>query len=255
MLKRLVCVAVVGMLVVACGGDDEEEKPAGQPGTTNKQSAVTATQGTINAVNGLTGSNAASSGTSSANLLGSAAQQTQNIVQPAAGGQTQGQSLAALAMIGDFLTPQANPPGYTGTCECTETSCTFTDCKGPQLTINGSFSWGGGKLKATGLKYVLNAAGGGATVDVTWTVDADMSIATTSIDGTFKTTGNQKTSAGGYNTESTWDNTLTFKQVTFASGSPTATGGSLNTKGTYTITVNGQTQTYNGNVDISFPAQ
>jgi hypothetical protein len=244
------------MLVLACGGDDEEEeqKPAGQPGTTNEQGAVAATQGTIQAVSSLTGSDAANSGTSSANLLGSAAQQTQSIVQPAAGGQgqSQTQSLGELVNLNGFR-PQNTPPGYSGTCECTETSCTFTACKGPNISIDGTYSWGGGKLVAKGLKYTLTGIGGGASVDATWTLDCDMAITATSIDGTFATTGTTKSTAGNYTVEASWDNKLTFKQVTFPAGGGAPTGGSEHVVGSYSIIVNGQPQVYSGDFEVKFP--
>lgn len=245
-------------LVAGCGSSDD--KPAAAEGTPNKSGASSATTSTITAVQTAikpaAGGAAGDSGQASANQLASAAQATQNLVTPAAGG-TAAKSFPGLELA-DLLHPLA-PTGQTGTCTCTADSCTFVACSNGSLKIDGTYSYGGGKIKATGLKYTINVSGdspsaGGVTADVVITIDADITATATSINGSFHSAGSTNTSAGGQTYSSTWDSTLEFKAVTFPSGGGAATGGSEHVAATSSINAGGGSQSYQSNFDITFPA-
>jgi hypothetical protein len=275
MLRHLVAVVALLMLVTACGDEEDDAEPtASKP---NPQSAALATQQTVMAVSsltgpGATGPNAAMLGLSAVNVLGGVGEQTQNMVQPDFGfgndddeaTDSKKASIGALVHLSS-VRPLTTPPGYTGTCECTETSCTFTACKGQnqQLTLDGTYSWGGGKLKATGLKFTMSSANTAGetsiTTDATWTIDCDMTISPTAIDGTFRTNGSSKqavTRQGGpnQNVDASWNTTLTFKQVAFVANTA-PTGGSTHVSSTVNATVNGSAYKYGGDFDVTFPYQ
>ena len=241
------------LLVAGCGSSDDD-KPAAAEGTPNKQGASSATTATISAVQTAIKPSAggANAGQDSANQLSSAAQATQGLVTPSAG--TAAKSFPGLELA-DFLRPLADPAGQTGTCTCTADSCTFAACSNGALTIDGTYSFGGGKIKATGLKYTIKLASGAAAADVVINVDADITATATSIDGSFRSAGTSTTSAGGQTYTSAWDSKLEFKAVTFGASGGAATGGSEHVSSTTTVTAGGATQAYQANFDVTFPAQ
>lgn len=257
-IKTFVVVGIVGMALcatVGCGGSDDD-KPAAAEGTPNKATASSATTTTITAaqtaLKPASGGN--NNGYGSASTLSSAAQACQSLVTPSAGSASQGLTIA------DLLKPLENPSGTTGTCDCTADSCTFVACKSATLTIDGTYSFGGGKLKATGLKYVIDAAGAGGAASgvgtkVEITLDADMTATATSLDGTFKSTGTSTSTAGGQTYGSEWDSSLTFKGVTFPSGGGSPTAGSVAVDSTFAVNAGGQSQRYAGTYDVTFPAK
>lgn len=249
-------------MVAGCGSSDDS-KPAAAEGTPNKSGASSATTSTITAVQTAikpsTGGTPGDSGQASANQLASAAQATQNLVTPAAGG-TAAKSLPGLDLA-DLLHPLAptGQTGQTGTCTCTADSCTFVACSNGSLTIDGTYSYGGGKIKATGLKYTVNVSGdspsaGGVSADLVITIDADITATATSINGSFHSAGSSNTTAGGQTYSSTWDSTLSFKAVTFSSGGGAATGGSEHIAATTSVNAGGASQAYQSNFDVTFPA-
>jgi hypothetical protein len=257
-IKSFALVGLSSLLLVAGCGSSDDSKPAAAEGTPNKSGAASATTSTITAVQTAikpsAGGAPGDSGQASANQLASAAQATQNLVTPAAG--TAAKSVPGLELIADLLHPLA-PTGQTGTCTCTADSCTFVACSNGSLIIDGTYSYGGGKIKATGLKYTIDLAGaaaGGATVKAVITIDADITATATSINGSFHSAGSTDTSAGGQTYSSTWDSTLEFKAVTFPSGGGAATGGSEHVAATTTVNAGGGSQSYQSNFDITFPA-
>ena len=264
-MKTFAVMGFVGTALLVTGvgcGSSDDDKPAAAAGTPNKQSASSATTVTITAAQSAlkpppSGGGANDNGYSSATTLSSAAQACQNLVTPAAGGQTAQGLTADLATL---LKPLENPSGTTGKCDCTADSCTFVACKSAALTIDGTYSFGGGKLKATGLKYTINAleGGGGAAAgfgtEVVITLDADMTATATSLDGTFHSTGTTTTSVQGQSYGSAWDSTLQFKAVKFPSGGGAATAGSVNASSTYTVNAGGGSQNYAGAFEVTFPA-
>ena len=246
-------IGVSALVLVAGCGSSSDDKPAAAEGTPNKQGASSATTATISAVQtaikpAAGGTNA---GQASANQLSSAAQATQGLVTPAAGAAAK--SFPGLELA-DFLRPLGDP-GQTGTCTCTADSCTFAACSNGSVTIDGTYSFGAGKIKATGLKYTIKVAGGATMADVVINVDADITATATSINGSFRSAGTTNASAGGQTYSSNWDSTLEFKGVTFASGGGAATAGSEHVSSTTTVTAGGATQAYQANFDVTFPAQ
>ena len=255
--KSFAWVGLSSLLLVAGCGSSDDSKPAAAEGTPNKSGASSATASTITAVQTAikpsAGGAAGDSGQASANQLASAAQATQNLVTPAAGG-TGAKSLPGLELIADFLHPLA-PTGQTGTCTCTADSCTFAACSNGSVTIDGTYSFGGGKIKATGLKYTINiGASGGVMADVVITIDADITATATTIDGSFHSAGSTNASASGQTYSSTWDSTLAFNKVTFPSGGGAATGGSEHVSAMTNVTSGGASQAYQSNFDVTFPA-
>jgi hypothetical protein len=253
--------ALVGLsslvLVVGCGSSDDS-KPAAPEGTPNKQGASTATSSTITAVQTAikpaAGGAAGDSGQASANQLATAAQATQNLVTPAAGG-TAAKSISIPGLeLADLLHPLAPTPGQTGTCTCTADSCTFAACSNGSVTIDGTYSFGGGHIKATALKYTINVASGITNAAVVITIDADITATATSINGSFHSAGSTTAMAGGQSYSSTWDSTLEFKAVTFPSGGGAPTGGSEHVAATTNVTAGGASQAYQSNFDVTFPA-
>ena len=259
-IKSFALVGLSSLLLVAGCGSSDDSKPAAAEGTPNKSGASSATTTTITAVQTAikpsAGGAPGDAGQASANQLASAAQATQNLVTPAAGG-AGAKSLPGLELLADFLHPLA-PTGQTGTCTCTADSCTFAACSNGGVTIDGTYSFGGGKIKATGLKYTINvggeAAAGGVTADVVITIDADITATATSIDGSFHSAGSTTSSAGGQSYSSTWDSTLAFNKVTFPSGGGAATGGSEHVSATTNVTAGGASQAYQSTFDVTFPA-
>src|SRR3954466_5413633 len=85
-------IAIIGLVfavgMIGCGSSNDDSKPAAAEGTPNKQGASSATMATItatqSAIKPSTGSG--SSGQASANQLSTAAQATQSLVTPSAGG-------------------------------------------------------------------------------------------------------------------------------------------------------------------------
>jgi hypothetical protein len=243
------------VLVVGCGSSDDS-KPAAAEGTPNKQGASTATASTITAVQTAikpapAGGAAGDSGQASANQLANAAQATQNLVTPAAGAAAK--SLDGLGLVADLLHPLA-PTGQTGTCTCTADSCTFAACSNGSVTIDGTYSFGGGHIKATGLKYTVNVASGVTNAAVVITIDADITATATSINGSFHSAGSTTAMAGGQSYSSTWDSTLDFKNVTFPSGGGAPTGGSEHVAATTNVTAGGASQAYQSSFDVTFPS-
>lgn len=257
-LKNLAWVALMSAVAtVGCGGDDEGDALPGEPGTPNKQAAASTTQAAITALQTAIkpASGGQSPGQQSANQLSSAAQATQNIVQPGEGAAPQGLAPMGLDFSLSPLDEGDGAAGTSGTCTCTESSCTFQACKMGGLTIDGAYSWGGGHIKCDALKYTFNsAATPGASVAMTIDLACDLTVTETSLDGMFHSKGHTSSSYGGYAVESDWDSKIEFKAVTFPSGGGAATGGTEHIEGTTTSTVNGQAKTYSAAFDVSFPA-
>lgn len=248
--------AVTGLTIVtllgACGGDDEEG-PKPQSGTPNQQAASTTTDTTIGAVRTVVSapSGGQQVGQTSALQLASAAQSAQSAITAPTGAAQSGLSLAGLDPL--TLGPQADPPG-TGGCTCTETSCTFQACTIGQVTIDGSYSWGGGRLECKGLKYTIKSASPGFTSDVVVTLDCDITATKTSIDGSLRSQGKTATGVGDASYTSEWDTSLQFENVTFPESGGKATAGSVHVSGTVTVGVAGHVQSYTGAYDVTFPA-
>lgn len=235
----LTVTGLAAWLAVGCGSDDN--KPAGNQGTVNqgqaKTSSVSMTKGISNAVD-------KNDGQGSLNALVQGSQEARSIVSPAAGAKPQG--------IPGIVTGLRT----TGTCACEGTKCTYTDCTptggagGSGVVINGSLSWEAGNLKCVGLKYEISSASTKTTI----TLDCDVKVTASSINGYVKSSGSS--SLGGLLADAgvnvnvgdvSWTSNTVFKDVKYANGTPTS--GSVHVDATTTVAG----QTYNGSADINFP--
>lgn len=252
----------VAMMVGACGGDDESDGPPAQPASVNKELAAASAQSTISALSSISGAD----GASSASVLAGVAQSSQNLLQAQPGGATT-QSVASKLSVEGAVGP-LNMSGEG--CTCTETSCTFKGCSPSagsssqfSFTIDGSYSWGGGRVQCKDLKYTFggsNVGSPGASVGVSTkvavTLNCDLTVTSTSIKGFTHSVGSSSTEVAGQNTQgaysSTWDVKTTFKDVTFGD-SRKPTGGSIDVEGTTTVTAAGQSQVFAGSAEVTFP--
>src|SRR5262249_22530378 len=150
-----------------------------------------------------------------------------------------GASTAAKSFLPELtnaLHIDTDPPGTTGSCDCNETRCVFVACKTSVLQIDGTFSYGGGHVQCTDLKYAVAVAAGRISANFTMDVACDITVTPTSIDGSFETKGKSVGTVGGNNYTTEWDSTLQYKAVTFPSGGGAPTGGSVHADGTTTTT-------------------
>lgn len=252
-MKKIAILGLIGVsAMIGCGSSSDDSKPAGAEGTPNKQSASSATTATITATQSAIkpAAGGANAGQASANQLASAAQATQNLVTPSAGAAAK--SLPGLELA-DLLHPLA-PTGQTGTCNCTADSCTFVACSNGSLVIDGTYSYGGGHIKTTDLKYTIKIASAGVAADVTIDVKADMTVTATSINGTFRSTGKTTSSAGGQSYSSDWDSSLEFKGVTYPSGGGAPSAGSVHVSAQSSVSAGGASQAYHSDFDVNFPS-
>jgi hypothetical protein len=256
----------LGALTAACGSDDD--KPAAQPASVNKQLAVANTQDTITALSASLASASADVGPAIATSLAVVAEGSQRLLQ-AQGGSATTQSTAS-ALTGE---PTIHPLDLGGPgCTCTANDCTFTNCSfasgdedGSQFSfaIDGSYSWGNGHVRCDHLKYTFDgsSAGGegatGYTTNVVVTLDCDMTISATSLKGFLQSAGSTTASIAGQSTQGTyssnWDVKTTYNDVTFDS-THEPTGGSIHVEGTTSVSVGSQTQSFAGSADVTFPA-
>lgn len=243
---------ILFLVLTGCGGDDEAEKPAGNPGTANPRAATSTTTSAITALQVAIkpSSGGTNSGQASANQLSGAAQSAQSLVTAAPAG------TAGIASVASALEILADPPGgVTGSCECTETSCTFKACGTAQVVMDGTYSWGGGHIEAKGLTYTIKAGGGGAIADVKINLDCDLNVTDTTIKGTFRSKGDTTSSLGTATYSSSWDTSIQFNDVTFPKGGGAPTAGSEHVEGSVSTTVAGIAQTYVASFDVTFPAK
>ena len=247
MSHRSVLLAACSLVVLVGCGSSEPEQPAAQAGTPNKQTASQTSTSTITSMQtvnkqGATGAD----GQSSAQSLQSVAAAMQNLVTPQSGN-------TGAAQQGLTLFPTET--GTTGTCTCTATSCTFEACgNGTSFKMDGTYSWGGGTIKAA-LKYTVNSASGGAAADIVMELAADIKITETTLDGTVSSKGTSKSTFGAYSATTTWDSTMTYAGVTFAKGGGSPTAGSAKVKATTTTAgiAGAGGATYAADFDITFP--
>ena len=104
-----------------------------------------------------------------------------------------------------------------GTCECTENSCTFTDCdNGVGLALTGTISWTENTLDCD-----YNVSGDQAGTNYSFNIFCDLDYTPTSLSGQLDTNGTVE--VVGMTT--VWISRMTFNDVTYADGQPT--GGSM----------------------------
>ncbi|MBP9114247.1 MAG: hypothetical protein KBF88_15650 [Polyangiaceae bacterium] len=167
---KIISVLAVSALVIGCGSSDE---PATSGGTMNEQAAK---QNVAQSTMGISTAVDKDQGEAGATLLMQAAQAGQGTVSPSEG--------AALGAM-DGIRLQAGPG-----CECAGQSCTFTNCSPSNgVTINGKFSWAGGKVTCTDYTWDISGAqAGGFTYKIVLNCDLTV-VAGTSIDGFISSAG------------------------------------------------------------------
>lgn len=198
-------------------------------GKFNEQSAKQASTQNLNASVTLKDSTDANAGKTAAGQFYSAAFSSSTSVTPVA-----------------FHLPSFKQGAYAAGCECSGTSCTFQDCADDNgsLSTTGTLSWAGGHVVAN-LTATYNDS---STASFVVTIDVDLTITDTSINGHANSVGEYKLSgfagaAGGYK----WNANLTYANVTYANGSPT--GGTVTFDGDYSISG----QAYSSSGSITYP--
>jgi hypothetical protein len=217
----------MSVAVLACGDDEEtKQEPAGNAGTVNEatvqQAATTAFQATEQAISTMDGQAAAftmlSVGTSALSMI------------TPGGGSAPMSTGTAQSALGE------------GTCDCTANSCNFSDCgDAAGFTITGTIAWTDTTLDCD---YTVAGLQGG--YNYSFSIFCDLDYTATSLDGTIETSGDYQIDAQGTMQSFSWDSSLTFNGVTYASGQPT--GGSIDV----TASVNLGGQIYNGSSSVSF---
>ena len=222
-MKKLTGVILTTLLLAASACGKKE-------GKFNEASAKQASTQNLNASLTLKDSTDANAGKTAAGQFYSAAFASSTSVTPTA-----------------FRLPSLKQGAYAAGCECSGTSCTFQDCADDNgsLSTTGTLSWTGGHVVAN-LTATYNDS---STASFVVTIDVDLTITDTSINGHANSTGEYKLTgfagaAGGYK----WVANLEYSNVTYANGSPT--GGSVSFDGEYTV---GNAQTYASSGTINYP--
>lgn len=256
-IKHLAVCMGVALMAVACGDDDDDSKPAAQTATVDQGQAKANAQATISALSATLngGENGASVG-----ALSGAAQSSQGLLsyQPGAAG-TRSVAQGLNLETGGVHPLDIGDPG----CSCTGTSCTFSSCSfgsaSTTFKIDGSYSWGGGHVVCNNLKYtfestndVASSGAAGYATNMVVTLNCDLTVTETSINGYIQSAGNTSSSLGGQTYATTWDIRSTYNNVTF-NASHQATGGSLAVNGTASVSAGGQTYNYAGSGEVTFP--
>lgn len=224
-LLHIGAIALLSASLVGCGDDEETEPTEENTGEVNdavaSQTANTAFDAAQVAVD--TGD-----GQAAAFQMVGVGSSAFGIITPAGGGggqQPQGQATSALG---------------EGTCDCTDNSCTFTDCgDGSGFTITGTIAWTETSLDCD---YSVGGTVQGNVYD--FNVFCDLDYSATSLDGQLNTDGSFQVDAQGQSVSTEWDVDMTFNDVTY----PGPSGGSIDI--TASSTVNGQTSSASGTVQF-----
>jgi hypothetical protein len=218
-LTRFVCVAALASLsLVACGDDETEEEEIPQ-GSVNGQIAQSTAQSVISAVNL---ARTSGDGPGAAFALAGAGASAFSIVAPAG---------AAPQAYGT-----ARQRDSHGTCDCTGTSCTFTDCtsdgtSGATWSISGTMSWDGEMFMCD-----LTITGDFQGFSYSMHETCDLALTATSVDGSLATDGSYEIPAqagvpGG--ASASWTSSMGFNMVEF-DGNGCPTSGSLDVSSSVT---------------------
>ena len=212
MLSKTFCYAMMVSLIAAvgaCGGGDD-----GPPTMVNTSSATSTISQTANFGDALAGSD----GASAAGAIQSLGASAQGIVQLDPG-------QASLSI------DEGDTANATGTCDCDENGCTFTDCgdDGGTWTMNGSISTSGDTYTID-LSMDMNVSG----YMYSWDYDGSITITDTQISGNLSGDGDatfsQEGGGGDINISWSWDVDYNDVQLD-AQGC--ATGGSIDSSVSY----------------------
>ncbi len=241
------CLAV-GSMLFACGGGDSSPSPA----RIDKASTGRVTQSTMTAMQSLIApqqAGAANPGINAGTALGNAAQGMQAIAQPQENNGTATQSSPLSTFVGLADVPQ----GATGTCTCDATSCNFQACSYGGVTMDGSFSWGNGHVQANALKYTVATSSANVSTNIKMQLDCDITVTATSLVGSMHTGGDATIVADGKTITANWDTGMKMNNVTFPQGGGAPTGGSVHVDASVSASGNGNSASYAGAGDVTFP--
>lgn len=240
---------------------DAVQSPPAQPATVNKQAAASVAQGTIGALSATVNGGG---GASSAGSLAAVAQSSQSLLQSGSPGTASTRSALEVEVeVQGALSPlDMNGPG----CTCTKTECTFDNCsplaggngKGSYAyTIDGYYSWADGHIVCRDLMYTFSGSNGAvSSTNVAVTLNCDVTVTSSSIDGFIRSAGSSSANVAGQTTQyaysASWDVTTKFQKVTFGTDKQPS-GGSMHVEGTTTANYGGQEMKSSGSADVSFP--
>ncbi len=234
---RVVSSLFLGMtMFAACGGDDEEESPPPQnQATVNEQLVQQNATLTYQAVNEAVQSD---NGQEAAFSLAGIATTGMGMV-------TAGGGATPTSVPGEIGSVQQ----ASGTCDCSGTSCTFDGCSGSgggtTVTLSGTISWANNTLLCN-LDYSATYSG----YQFSWHTDCNLTVTSSSLNGTLGTAGSYNINSGGYQVSVGWDTDMTYDNVQYnSSGCPTS--GSIGVSGTVTT----QGVTYNAGATVTFTGQ
>lgn len=238
-LRYLVPVLIFSSFGLTACGSDDDGGDSSQKATVNEATAKSMAASTVNAIDAASTDN----GLTINSNIQSAASSAQGLIQPAAGGQPQGEDV--LGHVAEALA--------AGDCACDDAGkkCVFDKCGSGGVEISGELSWSAGSMKCVDLTYVITTGATGGTNNTTIKTNCDLSFTASEINGTLSSNLNGASEAGGYKTSYVTSSTVTFNKLTYASGA--ATGGSLSVKGSYDVTVNGKGAKYSGSGTVNFP--
>lgn len=217
-MKHLAISALV-VAAAACGGDDASH------GTVNTANA----KASVEQLAKINSSMAASNGANAASALQALTSAGQSMVTPA------GQAGRQIGLLPESFPRPDLSRAISGTAECSATSCTFNnygdDTAGSSWSINGSITKSG---DTTSFDITYKVASGGTTVD--WTIDGDVTVTATLVDGNVHSHGVTDVASGSNNpgVNVTWDTAVDYNHITLdAQGC--ATGGDVHATVSYNV--------------------
>lgn len=215
-MRRYNGFAVLLCLVMACGSDKNE-----QTLTVNPQNAglVAMQFGSIR--QSIQSSNGAGAAGAAISLTGLA----QAILVPPQASRTAAREtpFSAMRASGDISAVDS------GTCTCTPTGCTFTQCGTSGYMINGT-------IGISGDTYTFDLTLTGGVSGVTWNYkySGSLTVSATTINGSFASMGDGTIDSNGSHYEYSFDTSLNINSITLdASGC--AIGGSMTVEVNYSV--------------------
>ena len=243
-------IAMAIMLVSACKDDD---KPAAKQADLNEQAATQNVHSTISMASALMSQN---DGQAAAQSMMSLGLQSESLLIVDPGGAGEGDYIAPNMVVVRQAMTEPGIGALTGTCECDEAamSCSFRDCGDAEgtITINGSLSWGNGKL-ACDLRMAgaMDDFGGATTYDIT--MKMDLTVTETSLDGSIDTTMSSDMDMDGTKISLDMESNITFNAITWDETTLALTGGSLDVSADMSASGGGESARYAGSGTVSFP--
>jgi hypothetical protein len=227
-VKKVFLCLIFG-LSAACGGGDED--------TGNTMVSPTNAAATVNAIADLRTDLLANDGSAAAGsaftMAGAAS--TFVVVDPNA------------ASVTKKSTIEPKFGNTEGTCECTDGSCTFTDCGGQGFKFNGTIS-------RTGDTWTFDLTaefGTGMGLKFTWSFSGEITVTETTLVGNLKGDGTLDVMSEQGSGSITYKWELTFTDITFDEDG-CATAGSMSGKVSYKVEGGDGSGNYAGSGEVTF---